>query len=420
MYLGFLRCTKIMAEIISFGAGLVLKSSNRNKYFYNRKLDITSRQPRGVLEATQLQKLNDLLSYANRHVPYYHELFRSLGLVQKREEDVALKNLEEIKIIPTLDKVTIHREGEDLHSNLASQRAAYTNTSGGSTGEKAVFLQDRVFGEKTSANFMFARNLMGIRAWAKQNVLLWAAVRDIGLPTIPSGKMATIFKDSIVLNSCKMQPEEMRRIIETIEVKQPHFIRGYAQSLFELAKFSQRENNRIPPQKAVISTATTLSADMREVIEKVFGCKVFDYYGSREVGPVATECSAHDGLHVLEDNNILELLDETGRNSKPGEVGDIVLTNLNNYSMPLIRFKVGDAAYVHPCPDTCPCGCHYRKIGQLVGRTSDVFRLSNGDIVDGTYLTTVLNSVDSIERFQIFQQTYDHLELVIQAPSPIG
>ncbi len=420
MYWSLLRSIRRTIERASFCAGLALKPSNRCKYAYARRLGAASRQDRASLEAAQLAKLTVLLCHANRHVPYYHDLFRSLGLVKTREEDVILENLGELKRFPILHKMTIHRVAAALHSNQASQRGAYSNTSGGSTGEKAVFCQDCVFGQTTSANFLFARILMGIPAWASSPVLLWAAVRDIGLPTIPASKTAALLRGSIVLNSCKMRPDDMRCILEIIDYKRPQFIRGYAQSLYELAKFARSQGIRIAPQKAVISTATTLSADMREVVESVFGCRVFDYYGSREVGPIATECRAHDGLHVLEDNNIVELLDDSGRDAQPGQVGDIVLTNLNNFSMPLIRYKVGDAAFAPRNSDACSCGCHYGKIGRLVGRTSDMFRLRNGDMVDGTYLTTLFNSVDSIERFQIVQHDYDLLELIIQAPAPIG
>jgi phenylacetate-CoA ligase len=212
-----------------------------------------------------------------------------------------------------------------------------------------------------------------------------------------------------------MTKEDMRAILNIINVKKPTFIRGYSQSLYELANFAKRENIKVCPQNIVISTATTLLKEMRDLVESVFSCKVFDYYGSREVGAIASECFAHDGLHILEDNNILEVVDESGNDIHPGGIGEIIVTTLNNYSMPLIRYRIGDRAATYNKTVKCSCGCNYKKLKQIVGRTADIFILKNGDMVDGTYLTTLLNTIETIERFQIIQHDYNLVELIVQA-----
>ena len=310
----------------------------------------------------------------------------------------------------------MRREGESLYSQDHQQRGSYTNTSGGSTGEKAAFLQDRVYDERVSANFRLARRLMGIPFHASDTVLLWAAVRDIGGQVLPANRVSLFFQNTITLNSCKMTKEDMRAILHVINVKRPTYIRGYSQSLHELARFAIEEPISVRSQNAVISTATSLAGETRELVESVFGCKLFDHYGSREVSGIATECIAHDGLHILEDNNVVELVDESGSAVEAGRIGEIVLTNLNNYSMPLVRYRIGDKAEAAGAPERCLCGCNYNRISRVIGRTADVFLLRNGDKVDGTYLTTLLNTIEtSIERFQIIQRDYDFVELVIQS-----
>ncbi len=413
---GFWRSSARALNFAKFYGGVAVKAANRRKVRYARTLLRDCKQDRARLDSLQLEKLNALLSYANHNVDYYHELFRSIGLVTSRNEVVAFRNLAELNGIPCLDKEILRREGPRLHSREHERRGSYTSTSGGSTGEKAFFLQDNAYRERATANFRLARRLMGIPFHANDSVLLWAAVDDIGRPVMPANGIDVFFKNAIILNSCKMTEQDMRAVLRVADRKRPTFIRGYSQSLHEIASFATQESISVHPQNAVISTATSLSEDTRRLVESVFGCKVFDYYGSREVAAIATECRAHDGLHILEDNNHLEVVDESGRNVGAGQVGEIVLTNLNNYSMPLLRYKIGDRAETANDQKRCPCGCNYAKIERVVGRTVDVFILRNGDKVDGTYLTLLMNSIEtSIERFQIIQRDYDLVEFVIQS-----
>ena len=119
----------------------------------------------------------------------------------------------------------------------------------------------------------------------------------------------------------------------------------------------------IRPQVAIMTSAGTLHPLMREKIETAFQCKVFNRYGSREVGDIASECEAHAGLHVFPSGNYIEIVDDQGHPVPNGEEGNILVTNLYNYAMPLIRYYIGDRGVLSRS-DRCACG----RQGQISGK----------------------------------------------------
>jgi phenylacetate-CoA ligase len=123
------------------------------------------------------------------------------------------------------------------------------------------------------------------------------------------------------------------------------------------------------------------------VIEAVFGCPVFNRYGCREVGIIASECPAHDGLHVAAEGLVVEVLCD-GRPARPGELGAVVVTDLLNRAMPLIRYRVGDAAVPEDRP--CACGRGLPRLRSVTGRVADFLVGADGRLVAGPFLAHAL------------------------------
>ncbi|GAH58535.1 unnamed protein product, partial [marine sediment metagenome] len=150
---------------------------------------------------------------------------------------------------------------------------------------------------------------------------------------------------------------------------------------------------------AILTTGESLSSEVRHLLESTFGTKVADIYACNEAGDVAWQCCCGAGYHINADNVIVE----TVKNDKPvadGQVGEVVITNLNRYAMPIIRYKNGDLAILTRQP--CPCGCKLPMIAEIVGRTGEDIFLPNGKAMPWNQLKSLMNH-PRIRQFQLVQ-----------------
>jgi len=198
----------------------------------------------------------------------------------------------------------------------------------------------------------------------------------------------------------------------------PKLVLSYAPAGFEVARFATEHNISVPPQRGFIATAGMLYDHMRAQIEQTFGCRVFNRYGSREIGDMAGECEHGTGLHVLPWCSYIEVLDEHGQPVGPGEEGDIVVTGLTNRAMPLIRYAIGDRA-VPAAAEPCPCGRPGPRLAAVTGRTVDLFQTAAGTQVSGGYFVQLLTYKDWVGPFQVLQPAPNEVEYVIVARGEI-
>jgi phenylacetate-CoA ligase len=149
----------------------------------------------------------------------------------------------------------------------------------------------------------------------------------------------------------------------------------------------------------MIVSAEMLLPGKRELIEGTFGGKVFNRYGCREVSVIASECEFHEGLHVSADTLLVEV--EPGPNLPPG-MGRVLVTDLLNRSMPLIRYEIGDLASLRTTTG-CACGRSLPLIGEIQGRTSDFLRLPNGRMIAGPSLALLAADMRDVRQVQFIQ-----------------
>ncbi|MFN8464424.1 MAG: hypothetical protein U0X20_02690 [Caldilineaceae bacterium] len=345
------------------------------------------------------EALADLLRHCAVHVPYYAELIAAAG---NRYEADATKYLHGL---PLLTKDIVRAQFERLKSSDLEQRQWVYNTSGGSTGEPIKLIQDREFQDRQMAIQLLSYRWAG-RQVGEPALHIWGSVRDI-LQGSERWQMRILNRLSSdgYRNAFRMTPDTMRSVLQQINDEQPKLIVAYVQSIYELARFAQREGIAVAPQQAIATSAGTLYPAMRTTIESVFGCRVYDRYGSREVGDIAAECKQHAGLHVFPFGNYVEILDDDGQPVPEGMEGNIVVTNLNNYAMPLIRYAIGDRGIMAQ-PGACACGRSGQILQRVSGRNVDVFLLRDGTHVDGACFFHMLRSRDWVRKFQIIQADY--------------
>lgn len=360
----------------------------------------------------QFRHLSHLLDYSYKNIPYYRQILSETSIYHKGS--IKLQHIDQFSELPILTKDIIRSEGENMYvsSSVRKERGAYTNTSGGSTGEPIKVIQDREYGRSASGLFAFIKSIRTNNPYS-DSVYLWGATRDLyGEKNNIRGVVIDVLNNMKKFNSAKLTPENIRYFIDYINNKKPSLIVAYVNSIYEVALFAKANNIKVVPQKAIHTGAGQLFDFMREAIESVFQTKVYNHYGGREMGAIATECSAFDGLHILGDAKYVEVVDEDGNSKPEEEEGDILVTTLNNFSMPLIRYKVEDRGIMSTYKK-CKCGIVYPKLSRVTGRISNNFRLADGGIVSGEYLTLTFNHVKGVINFQIKQVDYNFLEISI-------
>jgi phenylacetate-CoA ligase len=362
----------------------------------------------GQIQKLQEERIRALLRHAYTNVPYYRKQIERLGGFQAIETGDVKTFLSEL---PLLTKTTIREFWEDLKSQDLKSREWFYNTSGGSTGEPVRLIQDYVFREHVRAVKAFYDLWTGYRA-GMPKIVLWGSERDLflGRERLRT-RLGRWLRNEYWLNAFRMGPSEMRECLRLINTVRPVQILAYAEAAYELARFAEREGLKVYPPRAVMTSAGTLYTYMRETIQRVFNAPVFNRYGSREVGDIACECEAHKGLHVCPVMNYVEILREDGTPAAPGEVGEVVVTSLTNYAMPLIRYRIGDMAVW--AEEKCSCGRAWPLLKTVIGRVSDTFITRDGTRVHGEYFTHLIYFRDWIQKFQFIQENYDLVTLLV-------
>ena len=193
-------------------------------------------------------------------------------------------------------------------------------------------------------------------------------------------------------------------VVREIADWKPVLMDGYAEALDFLAHYLKTKGNVDVRPRALMSSAQTLPETSRKLIEEAFGCKVFDKYGSREFSGIAYECEAHTGHHIVGEGYIVEILRD-GEPARPGEVGEVVVTDLNNFCLPFIRYRIGDLAVAMDPDFECPCGRGLPLLGSIEGRVQSIIQGTDGRYVPGTFFAHYLKEFDhAIQRFQVVQE----------------
>lgn len=384
---------------------LILRINGKN--FEKEYFEIKSINSKEALLEFHQKHLKKLLLHAYNNVPYYHHVFKEIGLINNNNVDLSKFNK-----IPILTKEIIRKHYHELISKDYTKRNWYYNSSGGSTGEPLRFIQDNFYLRWDSAvKYYYNEDILGIDEVRGKKIFLWGSERDIFRGSMGlKSKIDRWLRNTVFLNSFRMTEDDMKKYIKIINSYKPEFIEGYAGSLYELCRYAEREKLKIYTPRVVVSTAETLSNEMREKIEDVFRTKVYDLYGSREVVNLAGECK--EGLmHIFLFGNCVEILNTDNKAVKEGEEGKVIVTDLHNYSMPFIRYEIGDMAVFGT--EKCKCGNILPTLKNITGRITDHFVKEDGAIISGSALTITFNLKDWVKKFQIIQKDYKKVEILI-------
>ena len=346
------------------------------------------RSKREVLE------LRQLLSHAEEHVPYYRELFRI-----HRFDPRSVSSRADLQELPLLTRQIVRERYADLVDPAHRGKNLKKGTSG-STGTPLKFEYSMASECWRQAVRFRGYGWAGYRPGLK-TFYYWATVSA----TQPSLKMRvdrTLRRETFV-DSMKQDAESRRAALDLFRKLRPSVIVCYTQSCAQFARWILDEGLRDWDDIPVICGAEAVLPADRAVLSKAFGPAIFETYGSRETMLIASECEAHEGLHVQDENLVVEVVRD-GCSVAPGEAGDVVLTDLHNYGMPLIRYANGDVA-IASVPRPCACGRGLSKIARVDGRRADTMIDQEGNSVPGIVFHVLFSDArrEIIRQFQAVQ-----------------
>ena len=359
----------------------------------------------------QEDKLSAIIHHVYNNVPFYKRTFDGLGL---SPNDIT--SIEDLSKIPIIRKQDVMESPNDfLAKDFRSFHPVHHHT-GGTTGKPFQYYNDRkswalnwALKIRTFewAGYHYGKDRLGVMAGGslspKQGMTL-------------SHKIWRYVNNYYTMPITHMTPEIMDIYERELRLQKIRFMRGYPSAINSFAEYLNSCNRKLP-MSAVFTTAEMLYPHQRKMMEKVFGCEVYDTYGCGDGMGHATECECHNGLHICCENSIMQVVNEKGLPVLPGEEGEIVLTSLSDFAMPLIRYAPGDMAVLSD--RKCACGRSMQMISKIIGRASDSFTLSNGRVINGLSLPFE-DLTEEIEQFQIVQESASQVRVLLVAKETIS
>jgi phenylacetate-CoA ligase len=358
-----------------------------------------------ILELQEL-KLQRLLSHAFQHVPYYQRIFKERNL---QPQDI--KSLEDLSKLPVLTKSQVRNCKQELIADNQTHRMLKPGRTGGSTGEPLQF-----FNDTNSLSW----------AWGAMNRYYeWTGMQigdgrfDIGGGSLGGYLSKGTIRDVLSKTLKRIQKIEFYPIFD-LDLKMAqqisqnakrlgtHVIRGYPSGLYILAKFALTESLDFESIKIIQSTSERLYPEQRETIESGLSADVFDQYGAGEILSIAAQCEEKRAYHVFDEHVIVE--NESTLNGTDGRV-PAVLTDLDNYAMPFIRYELGDVLNFNDA--RCTCGRGLSTIGKIEGRTHDFLSAIDGRPIPGEFIPHLFQKVRGFDRYFIHQTSESEIQVKI-------
>lgn len=328
--------------------------------------------------------------YASREWLDDYTLGRLHKVIQHAKENVPLytylPEIDDIEEFPFLEKETI-RDYPDLLISKEKLSNLHVKTTGGSTGIPLKVLKTQHARSWLLACMWRNYSWAGIKV-ADSRAHLWSTPVGKGKVAQIKAYIGDLINNRKRYSSFIYDKKQLEGYIRDITKHKPTFFYGYASALADLAQQVRDLGIKMPyAPKAIVSTADVLTPEKRELIESTFSAKVYNEYGCGELGPFVSECE-HGNMHVSAENYFVEIIDKNGERCKPNEFGEIVVTELHNTAMPLIRYKTGDFGALRN--EKCSCGRNLPLFIGPLGRDRDQFKKKDGSLIHGAYIARFL------------------------------
>lgn len=337
------------------------------------------------IRAWQEERLCCIVDQAYNHTIYWKRIFDERGL---KPEDI--RTISDLQKLPILTKDDIRAHYDEIVADNAPQYPHRKDQTGGTTGEPMKYLVSEDVWGYVTANKIAAWRATGYRFGDPFMALGSASIFKKKAPL--TRRILDWIRNEKAVNSMNLDDALCQQYIDILNKKQIHYIYGYASAIYLLAKYALDHQIDMSHMQGAFTTSENLTDIYRETIEKAFGCRVMDCYGSRDAGVTAYEVTP-GGYHVGY-SAILEVIDEF----EPDK-GTLIATNLLNIAFPLLRYNYGDAGELHSpvkreeLKDKSD-GYNGQVLKKIYGRTSDVLRLDNGHVLTSPGFTILMRNFD--------------------------
>ncbi|RMF07212.1 phenylacetate--CoA ligase family protein [Candidatus Woesearchaeota archaeon] len=332
------------------------------------------------LAKRQDEMLRRIVKHAYETVPYYRELFDSASL---KPSDIS--GTKDLYKIPVTSKHDL--QNADCISSSFDRSQLLETTTGGSTGIPLHIFMEKKTAARRVAEGRRILYLHGYKAFYKKLILAFHTYTPDFINKLGFYRQEAVPWDA-----------DLKEQTDRIASYKPDVIEGYPSRLGLLADHILLNEISLPKPKFIVTNSEMLYPEVRDKIERAFGCEVVNVYDSEEFGQVAWECTRHN-LHVNADTRIIEILDN-GNPAGQGTPGEVVCTDLINYAMPLIRYKIGDIASWSA--KKCECGIAYPVLSGITGRASEYLVMPSGKRISST-VVYIPPSIPGIVQYQIVQ-----------------
>ncbi|MFH2021032.1 MAG: histidinol-phosphate transaminase [archaeon] len=389
---------------------ILLGIGQKNIYKYYKAYQKSQYWPRDKLKVYQEKRIRQVIDHAYNRVPFYRNKYDKLSL--KPQDFKVLSDLEKFPIISVEELKDAVSKGM-----TGNQRNIKMLETTGSTGTPFVFpinkeAEDERYGCTFRTIEWYGHHL------GTKNARLWRTSKKSFMSRLKENFIGRRFELSIYdadrPEDSFMDGAKIKMYLKKLSDYKPEVIDGYVSAFVLISDYILRNNIRAYSPKAIVTGAEYLSHEARKTIEKAFRCRVFNRYGGTETSLMAHECDAGRGsyYHIMADKLYLEVIREN-RTARPGELGEIVVTDFTNKALPFIRFRVGDVAIAEDPEKICKCKRTLPLLGEVQGRVNDLFKLKNGKILVTHVWHKLFREIPEIKEFQIRQKDLDKFEVFL-------
>jgi phenylacetate-CoA ligase len=379
-----------------------------------QELERTEWLPAAELEERQLQQLRALLLHCFHEVPYYRRLLSKAGLSNR-----PLGSLEEFRRLPLLTRELYQAHFADLQARSLpdGMMAAGGSFTSGTNGVPIKVLKTNRDSLWWSAFYLRDLAWSGLDPRGRLAVIRLLAMTREELPRALEGFSVPYWTPFCALlletgPSYAMDiRQDPRRQLAWLRQVNPDYLLSVPSNLEFLAGLLQESGARLPNLRAIQAIGEPLTAGTLQRIENGFGVPVKNLYSTTETGYVASPCPAGHGLHVHAENVLAEVLDNDNRPCRAGQTGRLVLTSLNSFLTPFLRYDILDDVTLGPGP--CPCGRGLPLWTHVEGRRLPLLYLPGGRRKSVLSMILGIRKVAGFHQFQIVQRAVDHVTVRI-------